>query len=347
MSSVRVGRLVDAVDGRLARGDPEAIIHRLAPVDDAGPGDASFSFDRRRFDAARGRPAALLVLPAELSSEADRCAAEAVAVVGHPRLAFARATRLWAAAAPDPGRHPTAVIDPSADFDPSAHAGPHVVVGPRARVGARVVLGPGVHVGADAVIGEGSRLGGHVVVADRCRVGARCVLQPGAVIGADGFGYVARAPTEHERIEQLGDVELEDDVEVGANACVDRATLGTTRVGRGTKIDNLVQVGHNVDIGAGVIMVAQSGVAGSSSVGAGAILAAQSGVAGHLRVGAGARVLGRAGVRRDVADGEAVAGSPAVPKTRHFRSVVALAKLDSLWRRLRAVEAELKGRTRT
>lgn len=347
MSPVRVGRLVDAIEGRLERGDPDRPVKRLAPLEDAGTGDAAFVLDRRRLDAARDRPVALLVLPLGLLETAGELAARAIAGVEHPRLAFARATRLWAEAPPPPGRHASAVIDPTARVDPAAYVGPLVVVGPRARVAEGAVLGPGVHLGADAEVGAESRLGSHVVVGARCRVGARCVLQPGAVIGADGFGFVARTPTEHERIEQLGDVVLEDDVEVGANACVDRATLGTTRVGRGAKIDNLVQVGHNVDIGPGVIMVAQSGVAGSSHVGAGAVIAAQAGVAGHLRVGSGARVLGQAGVRKDVPDGAAVAGSPAEPKTRHFRRVAAVGKLEAIWRRLRALEAELNGRTRT
>jgi len=145
---------------------------------------------------------------------------------------------------------------------------------------------------------------------------------------------------------QLGNVVLEDDVELGANACVDRATLGTTRLGRGTKVDNLVQVGHNVKIGPGTLLIAQSGIAGSSRLGAGVIVAAQAGIAGHLRVGDGARVYGQAGVRKDVPPGGEVAGSPAEPKTRHFRRWAVRKKLDDLFERLRAVESALQEMTR-
>lgn len=346
MRPVCVGPLVDAIGARLIRGERNLPLDRLAAPHDAGERDVCVVFDRHHRRAVERRKVTLVVLPDALVEDGP-LEAVSVAAVEHPRLAFARATRWWALPPPPPGVHPSAVIDPEASVDPSAAIGPHVVVGPRARVEAGAVLGAGVHVGADAVIGPGARLASHVVVSDRCRVGARCVLKPGAVIGADGFGFASRTPEAHERIEQLGDVELEDDVEIGAHSCVDRATLGTTRVRRGAKIDNLVQVGHNVDIGAGVIMVAQSGIAGSSSVGKGAVIAAQAGVAGHVRVGSRARVLGQSGVCRDVPDGEAVAGSPAEPRTRHFRSAVALRKIEALWRRLRAAEAELEERTRT
>lgn len=320
-----VGALVDAVEGRLVRGDPQMVVDRLADPETAGPRDVIVAFRGRRSTPALARDVALLIAGTERADtpELRQSPARAVALVAAPRLALARLSRLWAPARPGPGRHPSAVIDPSAVVHPAVHVGPFVVIGARAVVEAGAVLGPGAHVGEGARIGADAWLRDHAVVRDGCVVGARCVLHPGAIVGADGFGFATSGPTQHERIEQLGNVVLEDDVELGANACVDRATLGTTRVGRGTKIDNLVQVGHNVDIGPGVLLIAQSGIAGSSRVQAGAIIAAQAGVAGHVTVGAGARVLGQAGVRANVPDGQEVAGTPAEPKLQHFRRVLA------------------------
>jgi UDP-3-O-[3-hydroxymyristoyl] glucosamine N-acyltransferase len=224
--------------------------------------------------------------------------------------------------------------------------GPFVYVGPRARIGAGAVLHPGVHVQADASVGAGSVLYDHVVVRHGCHVGARCLLHPGVVIGADGFGFApdARGPVPvHVKIPQVGDVVIEDDVEIGANSCVDRAALGTTRIGAGTKIDNLVQVGHNAELGPGCILVAQSGVAGSSRLGAAVTLGAQSGISGHLRIGAGSVIYGQSGVMKDLPPSSHAMGSPATTKAEFFKSVVRQGKLDSLFARVKKLEALLDG----
>jgi UDP-3-O-[3-hydroxymyristoyl] glucosamine N-acyltransferase len=187
----------------------------------------------------------------------------------------------------------------------------------------------------------------HVVVRHGCVVGARCILHPGVVIGSDGFGFAqdasAERGVEHLKIPQLGDVVVEDDVELGANCCVDRAALGTTRLGAGSKIDNLVQIGHNVELGRGCILVAQSGVAGSSTLGDGVVLAAQAGISGHLEIGAGAMVFGQSGVMNDVEPKGRMMGSPAVPQAEHFRTLVRIAKLDSLFSRVKKLERLLGG----
>lgn len=334
-----VGTIAERTEGRLLVGDRDAPVARLADPDRAGSDDVVVALTRGAAEQLADREVALLVLSAvDADRTAVRCRARALLAVADPRWALARISTLFASPRPDPGRHPSAVIDPTAQVDPQASVGPFVVVGARAVVSRGVVLRAGVHLGDDAVVEDDAVLHDHVVVGARCRIGPRCVLHPGAVVGADGFGFASRSATEHERIEQLGDVVLEADVEIGAHTCVDRATLGTTRVARGTKVDNLVQLGHNVDVGPGCILVAQSGIAGSSTLGAGTIVAAQAGVAGHLRVGEGARILGRAGVREDVPPGAEVVGTPARPKSRAFRSWVRLEQLDALWRRVRALE---------
>jgi UDP-3-O-[3-hydroxymyristoyl] glucosamine N-acyltransferase len=188
-----------------------------------------------------------------------------------------------------------------------------------------------------ASVGAGTILYNHVVIRHRCRVGAQCILHPGVVVGSDGFGF-AQDGGEHVKIPQVGDVEIEDAVEIGANCCIDRGALGTTRIGEGTKIDNLVQIGHNVQIGPRCLLIAQSGIAGSSKLGRSVILAAQAGVVGHVEIGDGARVLGQSGIMRSVEPGESMMGSPAVPQKEHFRTLVQLGKLDSLFKRVKKLE---------
>jgi UDP-3-O-[3-hydroxymyristoyl] glucosamine N-acyltransferase len=215
-------------------------------------------------------------------------------------------------------------------------------VGARAKIGARSILGPGVFVGADAVLGEDCRLHANAVVADGCRVGSRCILQPGAVVGSDGFGYVWDGQR-HRKIPQVGIVRLEDDVEVGANAAIDRATLGETVVGRGTKIDNLVQVGHNVVIGEHSLLCGQAGIAGSSRIGRRVTLAGQAGVADHVTIGDGAIATAQSGIvtGATIEPGALVSGMPAAPHREFLKRAAWVAKLPELARRLEALERRL------
>jgi UDP-3-O-[3-hydroxymyristoyl] glucosamine N-acyltransferase len=259
-----------------------------------------------------------------------------------PSLDFARAVS-WIVppSRPAPGVHPSAVVDAAATIDPSAAVGPHVVVGARARVGARTILHAnatvceGVVLGADCVLHPG------VVVGESCEIGDRVVLQPGVVIGGDGFGYEFNERGEHEKVPQVGNVVIEDDVEIGANATVDRARLGSTRIGRGAKIDNLVQIGHNCVIGAHSVVVAQSGLAGSTILGERVIVMAQAGLANHVTVGAGSFLGARAGVIESLPPGSRVWGFPAQPERAWHRSSAWLARLPELARRLRRVERRL------
>jgi UDP-3-O-[3-hydroxymyristoyl] glucosamine N-acyltransferase len=256
----------------------------------------------------------------------------------NPHLAFARALTLFhPPAAPTPGIHPSAVVARDATVAPTACVGPLCVIGPRASIGpgswleAQVFVGTGVRVGAEC------RVHAQVSLREGTLVGDRVILHSGAVLGADGFGY-ARDGARRVKIPQVGRVVVEDEVEIGANTTIDRATLGETRVGRGTKIDNLVQVAHNVVIGPDAVIVA----AGSARVGARAVLAGQVGVVDHVGIGDDAVVGAQSGVKRDVPDRAIVLGSPAVPHTDAKRQLAAVATLPDLRKKVRDLEARLR-----
>ena len=237
---------------------------------------------------------------------------------------------------PREGAHPTAVIDPSAHIDPTAAIGPFVVVGPRTVVGAHAVLHPGVSLGADVRIGSDCELRSGVVIEDRCTLGARVRLHANVVIGADGFGYRPSADGKSlVKIPHAGNVEIGDDVEVGANTTIDRGKFGPTTVGAGAKIDNLVQIGHNCRIGRGVIICGAAALAGSVTVGDGAILGGGTGIADNLSIGAGAKVAARSGVMFPIPAGETWGGYPARPMSETMRIVAATAKLPDLMKQVK------------
>ncbi|MCC7384303.1 MAG: UDP-3-O-(3-hydroxymyristoyl)glucosamine N-acyltransferase [Deltaproteobacteria bacterium] len=340
-----VAELAEAVGGDLVRGDPTRALGRVMAVDAAAADAVTFVTKPKYLPLLEATQAgAVLISRALLEERAPAIAAPAAVIaVANAYTAFARAAQLFAPAAPAPapGVHPSAVIDATASLGSEVAVGAHCWIGPGAVIGDGASLHAGVHVEARARIGAGTILYNHVVVRHGCEIGARCVLHPGAVIGADGFGFaqdIEAEETRHLKIPQIGTVVIEDEVEIGANSCVDRAALGVTRIGRGTKIDNLVQIGHNVELGPSCILVAQSGVAGSARLARGVILGAQSGVSGHIEVGEGATVYGQAGVMEDLAPHQKVAGSPAVTAAEFFRSVVRVGKLEEVMSRLKKVE---------
>ena len=337
-----VADLAAALGGRLS-GDGDRPLTGVAPVETAGPGHVTFVTNPRYLAKLPASRAAAVILASE-NVNAARPPDMAAILVEDPHSAFAKAAQRLLPSPPRPpvGVHASAVIDPKARLERGVAVGPLTYVGPDAHVGADAVLHAGVHIEAGAHIGAASVLYNRVVVRHGCRIGARCVVHPGAVIGADGFGFARPADGLPLKIPQVGRVIIEDDVEIGANTTIDRGTFDDTRVGRGAKLDNLIQVGHNVSIGEGCILVAQSGVAGSSRIEAGAALGAQAGVSGHITVGAGATVYGQAGVIKDVPPGAAVAGTPAEPRGAFFRAVSRIRKLDGWGERVRELERAVK-----
>jgi UDP-3-O-[3-hydroxymyristoyl] glucosamine N-acyltransferase len=329
-----LGELAGRLGAELV-GDPELRVRGIRTLDAAGPGDLSFLTHPRYLEAALASAASALLVGRRLEGSQA-----AQLVVAQPTVALAGLLEwMYPEPATPTGIHPTAVVATDARVDPSAAIGPYAVVGAGTTVGAGAIVHAHVVIGPACEIGAGAVLHPHVVLYRRTRIGERAVVHAGAVLGADGFGYVSQE-SGLRKIPQVGDVALEAEVEVGALSAVDRALLGTTRVGAGTKIDNLVQVGHNVSIGRGAIICGQAGIAGSAVLGDGVVLAGQAGVAGHLRVGEGARVASKSAVYEEVAPGATVAGIPAVPIGIWRRQQALLRRLAELFRRLRRVERE-------
>jgi len=239
-----------------------------------------------------------------------------------------------------PGIHPRAVIAADAVVAASAHVGPCAVIAAKAHIGEHCVISAGCVIGQETHIGEHSVIYANVVIRERCLIGKRVIIHPGGVIGADGFGYNS-TPQGHEKVPQVGIVQIDDDVEIGANSCVDRARFGRTWIQQGTKIDNLVQIGHNVQVGPGCLIVAQVGISGSSTIGQGAILAGQAGVAGHLALGDGAIVMAQAGVSKDLAPGAVVFGSPAMDRREFAKQNMYIGRLDKTAASIKDLTREL------
>lgn len=325
--------LAERLGGR-AEGDHGLVISGVASIAEAGPSDLTF-VEKPRLAAQLSDAGAVLV------QEGLELPGRNLIRVGHPRLAFAAALGLFhPATRPPAGVHPSAVVEEGAAIDPTASVSALCFVGSGARIGARSVLHPLVHIGREAVVGEDVLLHPGALVLERVVLGDRVILHSGSVVGSDGFGYVFNG-REHRKIPQVGTVEIGDDVEIGAGTTVDRATTGVTRIGRGTKVDNLVQIAHNTLIGEDVILVAQSGLAGSATVGNGSVLGGRVAVVDHAIVGARARVAGRSSVLSHVPDGAAVAGFGPQPHRDFLKSQAVFEQLPALRRQVADLEKRL------
>ncbi len=320
------------LDGELI-GNGAVALTGFAPANNAKPGDLTFAENENYFAAAEQSAAAAVLVPPGFSSTK-----KVLIRVKNARVAFAKVLPLFF---PEPkfaaGVHPSAVVAASAQIDPSAHIGPHCVVGENVRIAARVVLHGGNHVGADSRIGEDSWLFPNATLYTNTQVGARVRIHAGTVIGSDGFGYVLTEGS-HLKVPQVGNVIIHDDVEIGSNTSIDRGALGPTVIGKGTKIDNLVQIAHNVVIGEHCIVIGQVGIAGSTKIGNYVTLAGQSGLAGHLKIGNNVIVMAQSGVMTNIPDDEHYLGSPAQSDRLVKRQFIAIQQLPDLIRRVRALE---------
>jgi UDP-3-O-[3-hydroxymyristoyl] glucosamine N-acyltransferase len=321
-----VGRLAEIAGARPGPGsDLDRSIADVAPLETAGPEHVTF-FDGNRlylpaFETTRA--GACLVKP-ERAGKAP--AGAAVLVMDDPYRGYARVAQAFhPLVPPEPGVSPAAIVDATAQLAAGCRIEPGAVIGARAEVGRRTLIGANTVIGPGVVIGDDCAIGAGVTVSHSL-IGSRVVVYPGARLGQDGFGY-AMGPEGHLKIPQLGRVVIEDDVEIGANTTIDRGAGPDTVIGAGTKIDNLVQIGHNVRVGRGCILVAQVGISGSTRIGDFVAAGGQAGFTGHLTIGAGARIAAQSGVMRDVEPGTTVAGAPAVPIQQFMRQATVLQRL--------------------
>ncbi len=331
-----LGELAELCGGRV-KGDDSSLIEGFSGADRAGPGKLAFVTSRAWLEALA--PGSCAIIPPSLEEEAEGLSG---IVVDQPRLAFATLIdKLYTPSKPGPGIDNRAVVDPLAEIDSSVHVGALAYVGPGAKIGPGTVIHPQAHVGKDAIIGADCTLHPHCYVGWGCKTGDRVVLGPGVSVGHDGFGYHWDG-ARHVKVPQVGVVVIEDDVEIGALSAVDRATLGETVIGEGTKIDNQVMVGHNCKIGKHVILVSQVGLSGRVTIGDGAILAGNVGVKEGVNIGAGAIAGGKAGIAKDVPPGQKIWGVPAREMSAWLRMQAHMDKLPELARRVRELEKKLK-----
>ena len=328
--------LARLVGGRV-EGDGRVVLHGVNGLREAGPGEIAFLANPRYAPLLASTRASAVVLGPGPSASVP------VLRTDQPDLAFGRvAAHLHPPPPrPAPGVHPTAAVSPRASLGREVVVGPGTVVEDGASVGDRTVLLAQVYVGADARIGPDSLLYPQVVVRERCEVGARVILHSGAVIGADGFGFATQGGVHH-KIPQTGIVVVEDDVEIGANTAIDRARFGRTVVGRGTKIDNLVQIAHNVVIGPGCLIAAQAGISGSTRLGSSVVVAGQVGTVGHIEIGDRSVVTAKTGVPKDLPPGSMVAGERSWSLKDYMRQMAALGRLPDLLEEIRRLRREVE-----
>ena len=335
--NLTIAEIAKQLDGEVL-GDASAVLTGFAAAENARAGDLTFAEKAEYFAIAEQSAATAIIASKEFSS-----ASKTVIRVTNPRVAYAKAVAIFF---PEPkfvtGIHPTAAIADTAQIHPTAHIGPHSTIGERVKIGAGCVLMAGNFIGEDSAIGDGTKLFPNVTVYSRTKIGQRVRIHAGTVIGSDGFGYVFDAGV-HRKVPQVGNVVIGDDVEIGANVSIDRAALGSTVIGKGTKIDNLVHIAHNVEIGEHSILCGQIGIAGSAKLGSYVVMAGQVGIAGHLKIGDRVTVLSQAGVMHNIPDGETWMGTPAQPDRQAKRVMIAAQRLPDTLKKIAALERKLGG----
>ncbi len=341
-------QLCNVIDPIKTEGQTTDLLSGIGSLDTAKPGDLAFLENPKYHAQVATCKASAILVPADYtgSSPAEN---QAYIFVEKPSYTLALICKQIEAALwqkPPAGIHPSAVIDPSASVDPSAHIGACCSIGAKTKIAKGAVILAGASIGSAVSIGEDTFIESGARIGSYTQVGARVHILPNAVIGADGFGFVPVNGVV-EKIPQIGNVILEDDVEIGACSCVDRARFSSTRVGKGTKIDNLVQIGHNCVIGKYCIICGHVGMAGSTTIGDYVTLAGQVGLSGHIKVGDHATVGAQAGVLSDIPENTVVLDAPAVPATLAKRLVILKMKLPEMWSKIKAIEKQLEEQSQT
>ncbi|HEY3323591.1 MAG TPA: UDP-3-O-(3-hydroxymyristoyl)glucosamine N-acyltransferase [Planctomycetota bacterium] len=341
--SITLGELAAKIGASLVRGEAALLMDGVANLSDAGARELA-PFTNAKFAGELERTRAGAVLAFDEKSAGSLPAGTALLVAADPEMALISAINLLHPMAEETvGVDPRAVVEPGAELGADVHLGPFAIVRSGARIGAGSHIMAHSVIGRNCVIGANCRVYPNVVLYDNVKVGERVILHAGVILGADGFGYKFRQG-KHVKVPQVGTVEIGNDVEIGANTCIDRGALGPTRIGDGTKIDNLVQIGHGVRIGRHCILCGQSALAGSCTMEDYAVIGGNVGIADHIVLGKGARVGAKSGVSRDVPPGGEVFGLPAEERKAAFRQLAALRQLPELLGRIRELEKQLGAR---
>lgn len=338
-----LGEISELLEGRLEGADPATEITAILPIQKSQPGAISFISNRKYIRELKTTKATAALVSSDVA-QLPRADGLALVILDDPYMGFAKLLRHWTATPRIvTGVSERAFVDPSATLGADVNVGHFVTVEAGATVGDRCDLHPGAFVGRGASIGSDTILGPNSVVHHECQVGSHCHVYAGAVVGSDGFGFAPDLVQGlHLKIPQIGNTVIDDHVELGANVTIDRAAMGSTRVGRGTKIDNLVQMGHSASVGMGCFVVSQAGISGTSQVGNGVTIAGQAGIAGHVKVGDGAQIGAQSGVHSDVPPGGRMLGSPAIDGSKAKRSMAAYKYLPKLRHRVRDLERRLE-----
>ena len=333
--TLEITRIAQHLQGEL-EGDATLSLRGMAEISAAQADQLCFAESEQYLEALRASHAGAVIVPLDFPALAGKVLIR----VANPRLGFIRAMELFAPDHGFSGVHPSAVVAKSADLGEGVGIGPNVVVEEGAVIGAGACIRAGAYIGAGAVVGADTDIGPGVSILHDCRIGERCLLHPGVCIGADGYGF-RWLEDHHHKIPQLGRVVVEDDVEIGANSCIDRATLGETRIGAGTKLDNLVHIAHNNRVGRHVIMTALVGIAGSSEIGDRVVLAGQAGVIDHVKLGDDVQVMAKSLVTKDIPARSTIWGIPARPMARAMKQLANLTRLPGLLRRVQDQQAQI------
>jgi UDP-3-O-[3-hydroxymyristoyl] glucosamine N-acyltransferase len=331
LSPMKLSAIASALHAHLENGSPDTEITGLNGIEQAGPGELSFVSNPKYAAAARSTKASAVIVGEDFPA-----ISAAMLRAKDPYLTFARALELfYQPPRYAPGVNPTAIVHSTAKIGADAHIGPYVVINENVAIGANAVILAHVVIYRGARIGDNFFAHAHSVVRENCRIGNNVLLQNGVVIGSDGFGFAKTAAGPWHKIPQPAPVVIEDDVEIQANSCIDRASVGETRIGRGVKVDNLVQVGHGSRVGENALLCSQVGLAGSTEIGNNVILTGQVGVVGHCKIGDGAIVTPQSGVAHDIPAGAFVSGAPAVDHKAWLKYSALLPKLPEIARAVR------------
>jgi UDP-3-O-[3-hydroxymyristoyl] glucosamine N-acyltransferase len=331
---MKLAQLAESLQLSLENGSPDTEIRGVAGIEEAGPGQVTFVANPKYASAAQTTLASAVIVAEDFPA-----IPAAMLRSKNPYLSFARALELfYQPPRYEPGVHPTAIIHPTAHIGPKAHIGPYVCIDRDVRIGSNATLLAHTVIYPGAAIGDHFFAHAHSVVREHCRLGNNVILQNGAVVGADGFGFAKDDSHRWYKIVQSGSAIVEDEVEIQANACIDRASVGETRIARGAKIDNLVQVGHGSSVGENSLLCAQAGLAGSTKIGKNVILAGQVGVAGHCKIGDGAVATAQSGIPNDVPAGAVVSGYPAIDNKLWLRCCAVFRRLPELMKAVRTTQ---------